>query len=321
MQVLEYSNPLYKRTQNDSSPVGQADPYILEHNGVYYVYATNSSGVVMYKSENLSDFVYCGFVLQVTGQKEFWAPSVIHKDGKFYMHYSSMCKQTDDVHTQNIKVAIADSPDGKFTFIKDVLPPFSIDAHVVKSGDDYFMFYCVNDYNSSLAGTYIVVDKMVDMFSLCGSPVQVVRPSIKEEMFQANRFKEGQDWYTLEGAFYFYENGTHYLMYSGSAFEKPSYFIGYATSTQQEKDLTKVKFNKYPNDKTYSPLLKSNSLVEGMGHNSVIKIGNKYFIVYHGRDNTVSRILQDTRVFRMDELRIDGGKLFVTPTVNKIIKI
>ena len=41
-----------------------------------------------------------------------------------------------------------------------------------------------------------------------------MRPTIDEEIYQKDRFKKGQHWHTIEGAFYFYKEGTHYLMYS-----------------------------------------------------------------------------------------------------------
>lgn len=55
-----------------------------------------------------------------------------------------------------------------------------------------------------------------------------MRPTINEEIYQKDRFKKGQHWHTIEGAFYFYKEGTHYLMYSGACYQNPTYFIGYS---------------------------------------------------------------------------------------------
>ena len=109
--VKTYKNPIYRG----------ADPFILTHEGKYYLYATNaaSEGYKVAQSDDLVNWEDKGFCLKkgdVKGELVysadgkwcygFWAPEVMYYKGKFYMIY------TVDNH---IGIAEADSPLGPFT--------------------------------------------------------------------------------------------------------------------------------------------------------------------------------------------------------------
>lgn len=188
----------------------QPDPYMIEANGKFYIYATGNNGVNVYRSDDLfGGYEYLGKTGAVEGKKEYWAPSVIELDGKFYMYVSCMPEKATDTHEQAMFVMTADKPEGPFENAKQILQPFSIDSHIVKNDAGLFLFYSMNDYQSAMGGTYIVVDRMLDPFTPEGKPVPVIRPSLKEELWAKARFRPDQDWYTIEGAFYFRkETGT-----------------------------------------------------------------------------------------------------------------
>ena len=99
----------------DIEGLSQPDPYILKNGNKYYVYCTGVDGVHCYESESLFGvWRHLGIVLRVAGQKEYWAPCVIKRNGKFYMYYSSMPECETDVHRENLKVAVIDLSDGNF---------------------------------------------------------------------------------------------------------------------------------------------------------------------------------------------------------------
>jgi beta-xylosidase len=310
---MQFTNPLFKRYTKDT-PRAQPDPYILFDGGCYYVYASNAGGVALYQSADFDEWNYVGLCLAQDGQNEFWAPCVIKVDGLFYMYYSSVPCGTEDMHEQRIKVAVADKPAGPFRFVRDVLPPFSIDAHVVKSPGGLFLFYSTNNYTAKRPGTYIAVDKMADPFHAEGKPKAAVVPTLDEEIFARDRFRQGEHWHTIEGAFYFFRDGTHYLMYSGGAYTNDTYFIGYATAAGKHEDLRKLTFKKFPDAATYRPLLSKSAFMEGAGHNSLIEIGGSYYILYHARAAGDAPAGTDTRTFRADRLLIKGNRLSVNPT-------
>lgn len=198
--------------------------------------------------------------------------------------YRACRKAAATAHDQAMHVLTSKSPEGPFGDAKQILPPFSIDSHIVKNSDGLFLFYSINDYESKMGGTYIVVDRMLDPYTPEGKPVSVIRPTLPEELREKQRFSPDKDWYTVEGAFYIRKGDWHYVLYSGNCFENQYYFVGYAYAHTPENDLTKIKFQKYPADNVYKPLLAKNDFEEGTGHNSVIEYNGEYYAVYHARD-------------------------------------
>ncbi len=307
----------YKKGQFNS----QADPYVLKaNNGKYYMYVTGCDGVHAYEASSLcGEYTDIGIVFNLPGKKEYWAPAVTIINGKYYMYVSCMPANSNDVHEQAMHVALSDTPNGPFVNAKQIIEPFSIDAHVVENEAGLFIFYSVNDYEAKRAGTYVVVDKMSDPFTPCGNPVAVVRPTLDEEIFMKNRFKQGQHWHTLEGAFYFNEGDWHYLIYSGNCYQNEYYYLGYAVAKTAERDLTKIKFTKYPNENTYCPLISKNHFEAGTGHNSVIQDNGVWYAVYHGRDLVPDkRLTGDDRTARICRLELNGEKLTAIRFEDKI---
>lgn len=294
----------------DINGFSQPDPYIIRSDGKYYIYCTGEKGIHCYKSNDLfDDWQYVGIVFSQEGQKGFWAPSVLERNGKYFMYYSSMPVGETDTHTENIKLAVCDTPDGKFEFVKDMLAPFSIDPHVVANSQGLWMFYSRNKYEGDKVGTYIVVDKMTDEYTLEGKPVAVVEPSLEEEVFQKDRFKKGQDWYTIEGAYYFKKDGWHYCIYSANCYFKPTYHLGYAAVKSDSDQLNKLLFVKHSADK-FDPLLCSDDKEISTGHNSLIECDGQLYVVYHGRD-AFSDCHKDDRTARVCKLLAENGVLHV----------
>lgn len=291
----------------------QPDPYVIRaEDGYYYLYATGKDGVEIFRASSVrGTWDYLGRAFEDPAHYEFWAPCVVYEGGKYYMYYSSCKRGCTDMHAQAIKVAISSRPDGGFVYQKTMLAPFSIDAHVVKSGKEYYIFYSVNDYKGERAGTYIVVDRMKDMFTAEGNPVAIVRPTLDEEIFQKNRFREGQHWHTVEGAFYLRAGDEHFVMYSGNCYLSPYYFIGYAHAHGREDDLRKLRFEKYPDSTVYAPLLARNGEEEGTGHNSVIEENGGLYMVYHGREPGTPATDEEDRTARCRAIRAEGSRLLL----------
>ena len=136
-------------------------------------------------------------------------------------------------------------------------------------------------------------------------------PSAKEneDIFQKDRYKKGQHWHTIEGAFYFKEGDWQYVMYSGNCYEQPTYYIGYARAKTDETDLTKIKFEKYPDDDTYAPVLSANEFEEGTGHHSMIKKDGQWYAIYHARDydDGLGASAFDARNARICKLNVKDG--------------
>lgn len=291
--------------------IGQADPYIIEHQGKYYIYTTGDDGIYGYSCDTLlGDWKFEGRIFTLEGREHFWAPSVIYLDGKFYMYFSfEYYEDTPDQggHHQAMHVAVCDTPMGQFQLGGQIAHPFSIDSHIVKTEAGLFLFYSPNTFEGNRIGTHIVVQKMKDPYTLEGEPTVVLLASIDEEIFRRDRYKEGQHWHTLEGAYWFTEGDWQYLMYSGGRYEDETYFVGYAAAKTTEQDLRKVKFQKMPDENTYAPLLRSNDWEEGTGHNSVIKVDGQYYCVYHARNTEADGLYGDRRNARIAKMHVKDG--------------
>ena len=288
----------------------QADPYIFCDKGRYYLYCTGGDGVHCYTSDKLSNFEYIGIVCQESGACQYWAPCVTKLDGKFYMYYSSMPNDTDDVHTQCLKVAVSDSPRGPFVFHNILADAFSIDADIAVTEEGRYLFYSINDYNAKRVGTKIVLDKMVSPFALAKNPKNAVVPTLDQEIFCRDRFKLGEHWHTIEGANFFYEDGWFYLLFSGNCYQNNNYYVGYSRAKADNGKLEEIEFLKFPNDDTYHPLLCSDDIELGTGHNSTIKVDGQWYIVYHGRDKD-DNLNEECRTARIARLNVNDGVLFV----------
>jgi hypothetical protein len=98
-------------------------------------------------------------------------------------------------------------------------------------------------------------------------------------------------------------------MYSAGCYQDDTYHIGYATAKTDEQDLKKVDFKKVKDNNKFSPLIIKNSFEEGTGHHSVIKHGNEYYAIYHGRDyiKTDSADYVERRTARICRLIVKDG--------------
>src|SRR5688500_18240325 len=139
-QYPTYSNPVFNR----SFP----DPFVLKYCGEYFAYCTGIAedglAVGVARSSNLVDWSYIGGALQPleSSPPYYWAPEIIHSDGKFYMYYSC-----GNETLMEIRVAMSDRPDSGFidAGVRLTKEDFAIDAHVFVDEDGgRFMFYATD---------------------------------------------------------------------------------------------------------------------------------------------------------------------------------
>lgn len=91
------------------------DPYVLVHNGCYYMYRSDSEkNVYVHKSEDLKNWDEGKTVYTLNGNlwayKDVWAPEVHFYRGKFYMFVSLLGKNG----LRGTEINICDTPDGVF---------------------------------------------------------------------------------------------------------------------------------------------------------------------------------------------------------------
>jgi len=306
MEKYNYLGELKMKLLFDVENKCQADPFIFKDENKLYIYVTGIDGVEAYESDDLCGvWKYKGIVCKFENKTDYWAPSVIKYDGKYYIYVS--CNENGEFQ-EYMHVACSDSPLGPFKNEKCLYKRFSIDSHVVETDAGLFLWFAQDEYDGDRIGTRVFVDRLIDPYTPEDKPVRVIVPTFDEEIFTP-QYTEESKWHTIEGAFWFREGDWQYVMYSGGCYQDDTYHIGYAVAKSDEADLTKVKFEKYTQDRKFAPVIIKNEFEEGTGHHSVIRYKGEYYAIYHGRDyeGNTSAEYTEKRTGRICRLNVKDG--------------
>lgn len=287
-----------------STTVPLADPYILSHNGVYYLYGTEvGNGFDVYYSNDL-EYWERSSALSLShtnsyGENWFWAPEVyyIEKDKKFYMFYSA---------EEHICVATSDSPLGPF--VQDEKKPIreekSIDTSVFFDNDGraYLYFVRFNDGN----------------VIWCAELKENLK-EIKEETL-TECLKAEENWELIwpkvaEGPSVFIQDGIYYMMYSANSYESHDYAVGFATANSPFGPWKKYEGN---------PILHNYMELVGVGHGAPFydKEGKMQY-VFHAHNNSTEIHPRKTYITDMsvkDGIISTGNKIIRPMVVDKLPK-
>lgn len=248
-----YTNPVQ---------TGNADPFVFQYNGTYYLYGTNVNasayGFKVYTSKDLVNWKG-NDQLALTpgsgnwGDKNFWAPEVFTENGKFYMLYAAEVSG----HS-NIYIAQSDSPLGPFTkYGTQALETDSIDADYFRDSDgNRYLYY---NHAGMVYGTTLGADLT----------------TVGSKKLLLSRYSQPESWVhddVVEAPEMFKHNGTYYLFYSANGVGV-DYGVGYATASGPLGPFTKSASN---------PILKKSATAFGPGHNSFAASpdGTELFMVY-----------------------------------------
>lgn len=286
MSVAEYVSSAPLSTYRNPLKENSADPFVLLHDGVYYLYATSSdSGFKVFSSSDMSSWKDEGWALKAEdswGNKWFWAPEIIVKDGIFYMYYSV---------EEHLCVATSDSPLGPFK--QEVKEPFhtnikEIDGHVFLDDDGKYYIYFVRFDNGN---------------NIWGAGLNDDMSSIKQDTL-VRLLTPTKDWEksmypVVEGPYILKHEGIYYLTYSGDHYQSPGYGVGYAISASPLGQFVKHKNN---------PIMQSNTIVHGSGHHSFVRSqdGTELFMVYHIHNSTAEVHPRRTSIDRVKFVPVDG---------------
>ena len=266
-----------------------ADPFVLRVGDRYFAYGTNDAdrsgrAFEILESSDLVHWRSIGRALDpVDGLdvRHHWAPEVAERDGKYYMYFSAGVEDRE----HRIRLAIADRPEGPFEYDGVVLTPdepFAIDANPFRDDDgQWYLYYAHDVLDGERVGTSLAVDRMVDMRTLAGEARTIVRASADWQLFAHDRQMYGHtyDWHTVEGAHVVKRFGRYWCLYSGGAWDGPTYGVSWAVADSPLGPFTDAG--------TGGPALLRTRPGEvlGPGHNSLVTTpeGADY-IVYHAWD-------------------------------------
>lgn len=323
-----YKNPLEVRL---------GDPFVLSaSDGKYYMYGTDETGKIegfgAYSSDDLVHWDYIGQVYKGNtpgswAVKNFWAPEVYEKNGRFYMFFSAdwNFNPSNELENFRIGVAVADSPSGPFKEISDK-PLFDpgypiIDANIMEYQGKSYLYYSRCCYKNPVESEISDWARKINLFQeieeswvygieiaadfthVIGEPVLLLQPPSKinddQAEWESRSVSTGEvnrRW--TEGSVAFEHNNQIYMMYSANFFGGKNYAVGYATSEHPLGPFKKADNN---------PVLQKNTddggIVTGTGHNSIVwsKDKSELYCIYHGRTAETG----DARVVFIDPIKID----------------
>ena len=312
------------RSQPISDSIFMGDPFMIYHDGHYYLYGTTSSGSgfkcwsAVYREDSAHgekvDFENLkwrdeGFVYKKTGESwgkgSYWAPEVYFYKGLFYMAYS--CEGKDTTKRMLLCLAKSNSPTGPFT---DVYAPWfdpgysCIDAHIFFDDDgQIYLYYDKVGYEGKwpdghLFG-YIFCRKLNQDLMPKSDPVFCSKAEQPWEHPLSNRSR------CNEGCSVIKHDGVYYMTYSANHYQDPYYGIGYSTATSPFGPWTKDPGN---------PLIGMDETtgIYGPGHNSFVYSPDSTvrYMVYHthvSKTNT-QREVRVSRVYfdHAGKLKVEG---------------
>ncbi|HXT14921.1 MAG TPA: glycoside hydrolase family 43 protein [Gemmatimonadaceae bacterium] len=287
------------RSGNPIIPGWYADPEAHVFDGAYWIYPTYSAPygqqtfMDAFSSKDLITWVKHPHVLDTANVKwahrAVWAPSVIEKDGWYYLFFGANDIQNDQ-QVGGIGVARARSPAGPFV---DYIGHPLIDAfHNGAQPIDPFVF---KDADSTY---YIVYGgwRHCNIARLSDDLTSVV------PLPDGTMFKEITPAGYVEGSFMLRKDGKYYFMWSEGGWTGPNYAVAYAIGSSP--------FG--PFERTAKILQQDSSVATGAGHHSVIQspASRKWYIVYHRRP--LGETDPNHRAVSIDEMRFDD-RGFILP--------
>jgi beta-xylosidase len=296
-----YTNPV------GGTPIQMGDPFVIQHDGRYYLFGTNASntGFKFWESADLVHWTPKDWAYQETdgswAKSHYWAPEVKEYRGKFYMTYSAMPKRTDTPRLL-IALAVSDKPAGPY---EDLHAPWfdfgysAIDGHIfVDDGGKPYLYFSRNGVQDGYSfGIIYGVALADDLSNPVGEAVKLIEA---DQPWEKVRYAENR---CNEGAFVLKHEGRYYMTYSANHTGFPHYGIGYATADKPLGPWVKAQEN---------PIAATNPDVgvSGPGHSCVTRSpdGKEMFIVYHSHADPQKP--SGERVVNIDRLEFDeNGKL------------
>ena len=254
------------------------DPAIIEVEGAFYAFATNSnqSNIGVARSSNLLEWTLLPDALPELApwaqpsRNLVWAPEVIKIGGDFRMYYVAHDRVS---RRQCIGVATSQTAAGPFRdagqtpllcpagFERAIDPnPYVDDGRVIL----YFSGVCCGTpngvYSQQLSSDGLRTD---------GAPSLLLSVDIAWEGTIA------------EAPTMVKRDSKYYLFYSGNDYRNETYAMGYAVCGSALGPCQKAREN---------PVLATGSTTSravGPGHQAIIKVGPDYWVLYHGWDGPV----------------------------------
>jgi len=226
-------------------------------------------------------------------RRALWAPSVVEKDGWYYLFFGANDIQNDQ-QLGGIGVARSRTPEGPFVdFLgKPLIDQFHNGAQPI----DQFVF-------KDADGSYYIVYggwRHCNIAKLNADFTSLVPFS------DGSTFKEITPQGYVEGAFMLLKDDKYYFMWSEGGWTGPNYAVAYA--------IGRSPFG--PFERVGKILQQDSTVATGAGHHSVLHSpSGKWYIVYHRRP--LGETDRNHRVVSIDELHFDDRGFILPVKITK----
>lgn len=263
----------------DGNKVPIGDPFILRHNGIYYLYPSTEypkSGINCFTSSDLVNWTYRGSVCDDPVTLNAYAPEVIYAYNRFYL-----CTSPGG---NGHYIFVSDNPLGPFTRITDNIKNM-IDGTFFLDEQHQLRFLRANHNGISMVH--------LDYEGMPSKRVNINAPL--------------NGW--TEGPFMIYKDGFYYLTYCGNHLESKGYRVHYATAKSLDEDFRP----------SYQPLLISTKDDYCcLGHSSTVLAPDLdgYYLVYHHLFllEETEKGRRYTRNLCLDRIHLNGRMMSTTPS-------
>ncbi len=219
------------------------DPYILVHDGMYYLYGTTDkncwsdkgTGFDSYKSKDLENWEgpFTAFKPSEDfwADRHFWAPEVYFYNGRFYMFASFKSPS----HSRATQILVSNAPDGEFEPLTG--SPITPEGWECLDGTMYiedrepWMVFC-REWTEVIDGEMYAVKLKKDLTGTDGEPILLFRSSQAPWTVGAKQNVNGKDClaYVTDGPnLYKTKDGSLLMLWSCGG--KKGYAIGLAKSS------------------------------------------------------------------------------------------
>jgi beta-xylosidase len=297
--AVSQKKSIERTSGNPVFPGWYADPEARIFKNQYWIYPTYSAPykeqVFMdaFSSNDLVNWQKHGHIVDTAdvkwANKAMWAPSIVEKDGKYYLFFGANDIQSDN-ETGGIGIAVSDNPAGPF---KDYLGRPLVDKfHNGAQPIDQFVFR----------------DKDGSYYLIYGGWRHCNIARLKDDFTGFLPFDDGSifkeitpEGYT-EGSFMIIRNGKYYFMWSEGGWTGPDYFVAYAIADSPFGPFKRIG----------RILQQDTTVATGAGHHSVINVPgtDKWYIVYHRRP--LGETDGNHRVTCIEEMNFDSDG-FIEP--------
>jgi beta-xylosidase len=275
------------------------DPAILDVDGTFYAFATNTGGrnIPVARSTDLIEWTMLADAMPELGpwvapaRGMVWAPETFAIGDEYRMYYTARDRASG---RQCIGVASSRTPEGPYRDVATqalVCPPGyerAIDSHPYFDGKHFYLYFsavCCDQPNG------IFVQKLTpDGLATAGDPSLLLKVDATWEGTIA------------EAPTMVKHDGKLFLFYSGNDYRNQTYSVGYATCKTPTGPCSKAPRN---------PILttgSSQARALGPGHQTIVKVDGNYWMLFHGWNGVVGYRDGGSRVMWLQPLLWSKGK-------------